>query len=432
MEDSGVLRTRRDSRRPGAQARRQIGPLLWTLAAIASACTPEPPASAETVILVHGLGRTPASMLVLQSRLAAEGYRVVNFGYPSRSAPLEALTDSLKKAIHACCPETDGTVHFVTHSMGGVLVRSFLADREEPFRGRVVMLSPPNQGSEIVDAYSDSPLLRAFLGPSGVRLGTDSTGIAGELGPVDFSLGIITGDLSINPIGSWLIPGPDDGKVSVARARLEGAADFIVVPATHTFIMNRRDVAEQVAHFLANGLFMRDERRSETSTLTWPTCDGPDGDLWVRELRERVLRFDDLAAFAVELYGTPLTCEGVVTAEFDGMKFGSLRLGFPEGATFQVETQPPEASMATLRAPSGFADEEVARMTQQVKEGAAKPKPKIAFEEGENVRVTSGPFANFSGFIDEVMEDKEKLRVMVHVFGRATPVVLDYTNVEKA
>ena len=82
--------------------------------------------------------------------------------------------------------------------------------------------------------------------------------------------------------------------------------------------------------------------------------------------------------------------------------------------------------------PPPISDEEVARMTQQIKEGAAKPKPKIAFEEGENVRVVSGPFANFSGFVDEVMEDKEKLRVMVHVFGRATPVVLDYTNVEKA
>jgi len=82
--------------------------------------------------------------------------------------------------------------------------------------------------------------------------------------------------------------------------------------------------------------------------------------------------------------------------------------------------------------PPTISEEEVARMTQQIQEGAAKPKPKIAFEEGESVRVTSGPFANFSGFIDEVMQDKEKLRVMVHVFGRATPVVLDYTNVEKA
>ena len=82
--------------------------------------------------------------------------------------------------------------------------------------------------------------------------------------------------------------------------------------------------------------------------------------------------------------------------------------------------------------PPPISDEEVARMTQQIREGASKPKPKIMFEEGENVRVVSGPFANFSGFVDEVMVEKEKLRVMVQVFGRATPVVLDYTNVEKA
>ena len=82
-------------------------------------------------------------------------------------------------------------------------------------------------------------------------------------------------------------------------------------------------------------------------------------------------------------------------------------------------------------APPSISDEEVARMTQRIKEGASKPKPLISFEEGENVRVTTGPFANFSGFVDEVMPEKEKLRVLVQVFGRATPVILDYTNVEK-
>jgi len=82
--------------------------------------------------------------------------------------------------------------------------------------------------------------------------------------------------------------------------------------------------------------------------------------------------------------------------------------------------------------PTPIDEDEVARMTKQIKEGAAKPKPKIFFEEGETVRVINGPFANFSGFVDEVLSDKEKVRVMVQVFGRATPVMLDYTNVEKA
>jgi len=345
---------------------RRYNLLLLVLATALTACTPEPPADAETVVLVHGLGRTPASMLVLETRLEGAGYRVVNFGYPSRSEPLEALTDSLENAVRECCSEAGGKLHFVTHSMGGVLVRGYLAQRDAPFEGRVVMLSPPNQGSEIVDAYADSPLLRALLGPSGIRLGTDSTGIARELGPVDFSLGIITGDRSINPIGSWLIPGPDDGKVAVSRARVEGAADFIVVPATHTFIMNRRDVADQVTHFLANGQFAREEESEDALNGNMPACDGPDADPWVTELRDRVLGFDELVAFAVAAYGAPLDCEGEVSTKFDGMEFGSVRLDFSEGVSFEVETLPPETSVATLSAPSGFADEVLARQVLQV------------------------------------------------------------------
>lgn len=223
-------------------------------------CAPAPPPDADTVVLVHGLGRTTASMTVLRARLQGDGFRVVNFGYPSTSADMESLVDSLTVAVENCCADAPGPVHFVTHSMGGVLVRSYLAGKGSGFHGRVVMLSPPSQGSEVIDAFADSPLLRATLGPAGARLGTDSNGLAQELGPVDFSLGIITGDRSINPIGSWLIPGPDDGKVSVARARLDGSADFIVVPATHTFIMNRRDVAEEVVHFLRQGAFSDEGR----------------------------------------------------------------------------------------------------------------------------------------------------------------------------
>ena len=155
-----------------------------------------------------------------------------------------------------CCADHPEDVHFVTHSMGGVLVRSYLSQQPEPHNGRVVMLSPPSQGSEIVDAFADSPRLRAlFVGPAASELGTDSAGIARKLGPVRFDLGIITGDKSLSPIGSWVIPGPDDGKVAVGRANVEGSADFLVISATHTFIMNRRDVARQVVHFLQNGRF---------------------------------------------------------------------------------------------------------------------------------------------------------------------------------
>lgn len=224
-------------------------------ALLLGACGPKADPSADTVILVHGLGRTSASMTVLGVRLREAGFKVVKFGYPSRSESIELLVERLAAAVEDCCTRSESSVHFVTHSMGGVVVRSFLSERDGSFSGRVVMLSPPSQGSEIVDAFSDSPLLQRILGPVGVRLGTDSTGIAADLAPVDFCLGIITGNRSLNPLGSWLIPGPDDGKVGVSRARIDGAADFLVVPATHTFIMNRGDVAEQVVYFLREGRF---------------------------------------------------------------------------------------------------------------------------------------------------------------------------------
>ena len=215
------------------------------------------PDDAPPVIVAHGLGRTTASMAILSNRLEQAGFRVVRFGYPSRAEPLEALVDRLRDEVARCCGDDPRRVHFVTHSMGGVLVRIYLSERPEPHAGRVVMLSPPSQGSEIVDAFADSALLGSFLGPAWSRLGTTVDGIANQLGPIRFSLGIITGNRSLTPIGSWLIPGPDDGKVGVDRANVEGSSAFLVLPATHTFIMNRRDVADEVVHFLRHGRFLR-------------------------------------------------------------------------------------------------------------------------------------------------------------------------------
>jgi len=76
-------------------------------------------------------------------------------------------------------------------------------------------------------------------------------------------------------------------------------------------------------------------------------------------------------------------------------------------------------------------DEEVRRITSQIEEGTLKPKPKVEFEKGENVRVVSGPFNTFTGIVDEVHEGKGKLKVMVSIFGRSTPIELDFTQVEK-
>ena len=189
------------------------------LLSVLSGCSSKVPEGAESVIVVHGLGRTTASMAILGARLERAGFRVVSFGYPSTSESIEALVDRLQAEVIRCCQTETETVHFVTHSMGGVLVRVYLSRQPGPHRGRVVMLSPPSQGSELIDVFADSPLLRSVLGPAASRLGTDPAGIANELPPIRFSLGIITGDRSLNPLTSWLIPGRDDGPVGVDRLR---------------------------------------------------------------------------------------------------------------------------------------------------------------------------------------------------------------------
>jgi len=207
----------------------------------------------ERVVLLHGLGRTSWSMLRMEAALSRAGYETHNLGYPSTEHSIAELTEQIGEKIRACC--SDGSVHFVTHSLGGILVRSFLADGDFENVGRVVMLAPPNQGSEIVDILADQRLFRHGLGPSGSELGTDPTSVPNQLRAVDFPLGVITGDQTINPLFSWWIPGQDDGKVSVESAKVEGMVDFLVLPYTHTFIMNATEVIDQTEHFLVHGRF---------------------------------------------------------------------------------------------------------------------------------------------------------------------------------
>ncbi len=233
----------------------------WTFTALAVTATDNSFArkrSGDYVVLLHGMGRTALSMKRLEWSLAGRGYRVVNVSYPSTRLPVERLANECLDAIlRERVSDPSVKIHFVTHSLGGIVLRYYLANHELANLGRAVMLAPPNQGSEVADRLGSNFLYRHFTGPSGQQLGTGDNDLPRQLGPANFEVGIIAGDRSLNPVFSWLLPGPDDGKVSVESTKLEGAQGFLVTHQTHTWMMWRQSVIRQIVAFLESGRFLR-------------------------------------------------------------------------------------------------------------------------------------------------------------------------------
>lgn len=214
-------------------------------------------AAAECVVLLHGLGRLSNSMGELEAKLAPAGYSVANIFYPSRSHTIDVLADdAVGRGLAACREQGAGKIHFVTHSLGGILLRYYLEERAIDELGRVVMLGPPNQGSELVDGLSPLPGFRFFTGPTGVALGTGEDSIINSLGPVRFDLGVIAGSSNINPIEFLFIDGPSDGIVSIESTKVQGMRAHKVLPVTHTFMMRNNEVIDNAIHYLKTGAFI--------------------------------------------------------------------------------------------------------------------------------------------------------------------------------
>jgi triacylglycerol lipase len=214
------------------------------------------PSNGRTVVLLHGLARSASSMHRMELALQQEGYRVCNLDYPSREHSIAELASRyVAPRVMECAHGSGEPIDFVTHSMGGIIVRQLAASGQVSNIGRVVMLGPPNQGSEVVDKLGGWYLFQRLNGPAGSELGTAPDSLPNRLGPAKFETGVIAGSHSINWILSLLIPGPDDGKVSIARARLQGMRDFVEVEASHPFLMNDDQAIRQTIRFLQRGCF---------------------------------------------------------------------------------------------------------------------------------------------------------------------------------
>ena len=231
-------------------------PALAFTPAVANVHAQEQSAPTHCVVLLHGIGGFGLILKSMELGLEEQGYLVANVSYPSLAAPIETLAvEAVEKGLNRCRAEGLARIHFVTHSMGGILVRQYLSTRKIEGLERVVMLAPPNQGSQLADFVGASPLKKVYGPEVLAQLGTGEESVARRLGPPDFELGVIAGTRNLRK----LLPGtptePSDGVVTVEETRASSMRDFLQVPVTHTGIAWNDEVRRQTTHFLRNGHF---------------------------------------------------------------------------------------------------------------------------------------------------------------------------------
>lgn len=217
-----------------------------------------PSASAGAVVLLHGLGRTGLSMASIARTLRRAGYPTLS-PYYGHGRTMAGIVAHLAPRIDRFATAHPGPLHIVTHSLGGLVARAFITATRPTGLGRVVMLSPPNAGSELADFATAVGLGGLILGRVGAHLRTaQTTAVVAELGPVDFDLGIIAGSRRLDPVlAARLLPTPNDGKVAVAATIVDGMRDHLVLPVQHSLMLYDRAVIDQVCAYLGTGRFRR-------------------------------------------------------------------------------------------------------------------------------------------------------------------------------
>ncbi|MDA0832185.1 MAG: alpha/beta fold hydrolase [Planctomycetota bacterium] len=214
------------------------------------------PMSGEVVILLHGILRSSRNFSRFKQMLKGNGYHVVNFEYPSTRVSIETSADYLQQTIASL--HGVEKIHFVVHSMGGLVVRTMLRNGTDPRFSRMVMLGTPNSGAQMADLLKNWRPFQLLYGTAGQQLVTDRDGYIQQLPIPTFEFAIIAGGRGISDGFNPLIPGDDDGVVTRDCTRLPGATDSSVVHCIHSFLPGNRDVMGQTLRFLKTGRLRAD------------------------------------------------------------------------------------------------------------------------------------------------------------------------------
>lgn len=210
----------------------------------------------ECVVLLHGFGRTSHSLKRITTNLEENGYKTIAIDYPSRSLHVFQLAEQFVLPQIQSLTSNCGKVHFVGYSMGGIITRYIIANHRPKNLGRVVFIATPNSGTEVINAFTKYTWFQTIFGPAVQDISTDSDFLNSLPKKVDYEAGVISGNFSVNPFTSlFILPGEDDGTVSVESTKIKGMKDQITVYSSHSAMLYNDQVIEETFQFISKGKF---------------------------------------------------------------------------------------------------------------------------------------------------------------------------------